>query len=220
MTHSGRGFFLAVAGNIGVGKTHVSRTLGQRLGWPVYYEPVIDNPYLEDFYADMSRWSFHLQLYFLSERFKAQKRLERDARSFIQDRTIYEDAEVFAQTLLQQGDFSRVDYDTYRSLFWAMVEMLRVPDLIIYLRSSVPTLLGRIETRGRECEKSISAEYLERLDAAYGRWMSEARDRHEILEVDTETDDFLEDGLRELEKTIRDRARRLGIDVTGPGESA
>ena len=107
MTAESTGFFVAIAGNIGVGKTLVSRTLGTELGWPVYYEPVIDNPYLERFYADMARWSFHLQMYFLSERYKAQKRLLTDNRSFIQDRTIYEDAEVFARTLLGQGDMSR-----------------------------------------------------------------------------------------------------------------
>ncbi len=213
MSDSPAGFFLAVAGNIGVGKTHVSRTLGERLKWPVYYEPVIENPYLEPFYADMSRWSFHLQLYFLSERFKAQKRLQGENRSFIQDRTIYEDAEVFARTLLQQGDLARIDYDTYRSLFWEMVEMLRAPNLIIYLHASVPTLLERIKVRGRDCEQSISADYLGRLEAAYRRWMAEARDRFEVLEVDTEASGFLEEGLRKIEATVRDRAQRLGVDL-------
>ena len=208
MTLRSPGFFLAVAGNIGVGKTHVSRTLGEQLDWPIYYEPVIENPYLEDFYADMSRWSFHLQMYFLSERFQAQKRLLAENRSFIQDRTIYEDAEVFARTLLNQGNMTRVDYDTYRSLFWEMVESLRPPDLIVYLRAPVDTLVERIERRGRECEKSIPTPYLERLESAYGQWMAEARDRFEVIEVDTTRPGFLESGLVELRDTVLEAARR------------
>ena len=204
-----RGFFLAVAGNIGVGKTHVSRTIGQRLEWPVYYEPVIENPYLESFYGDMSRWSFHLQMYFLSERYKAQKRFLAEARPFIQDRTIYEDAEVFATTLLRQGDMTRIDYDTYRSLFWEMVEGLRPPDLILYLKASLPTHLERIRHRGRDCERDIDPTYLERLDSAYATWMAEARERFEVLEVDTEREDFLTAGLDALVTEVSARARRL-----------
>jgi len=214
---AGRGFFLAVAGNIGVGKTHVSSTLSQRLGWPVYYEPVIENPYLEDFYADMSRWSFHLQMYFLSERYKAQKRFVMEKRSFIQDRTIYEDAEVFATTLLRQGDMSRIDYDTYRSLFWEMVDGIRPPDLILSLKASIDTHVERIHSRGRECEQGISREYLERLEHAYGAWMAEARDRFEVLEVDTEAPDFLDAGLERIYEDVRARARRLGALDAGPG---
>lgn len=205
------GFFLAVAGNIGVGKTHVSRTLGERLGWPVYYEPVIENPYLEPFYGDMSRWAFHLQMYFLSERYQAQKRLTAEDRSFIQDRTIYEDAEVFATTLLRQGDMTRVDYDTYRALFWEMVEGLRPPDLILYMKASVPALLERIASRGRECEASIAADYLERLESAYAIWLTEARDRFEVIEVDTEVPDFLDGGLDRLEREVRARVTRRGV---------
>lgn len=219
MTSRSPGFFLAVAGNIGVGKTYVSRTLGEQLDWPIYYEPVIENPYLEHFYADMSRWSFHLQMYFLSERYQAQKRLLAENRSFIQDRTIYEDAEVFARTLLNQGDMTRVDYDTYRSLFWEMVEGLRPPDLIVYLRAPVDTLVERIARRGRECEKSIPQEYLERLENAYGQWMAEARDRFEVLEVDTTRPGFLESGLTELRDTVLEAARRKGHGTEGEGSS-
>jgi deoxyadenosine/deoxycytidine kinase len=207
-----------VAGNIGVGKTHVSRTLGERLGWPVYYEPVIENPYLDPFYADMSRWAFHLQMYFLAERYKAQKRLTAEDRSFIQDRTIYEDAEVFAQTLLRQGDMTRIDYETYRSLFVEMVEGLRPPDLILYLRGSVPILLDRIASRGRPCEASIQGEYLERLEAAYATWLAEARDRYEVIEVDTEAPDFLSEGLDRLEREVRARViRRDALPATEGG---
>jgi deoxyadenosine/deoxycytidine kinase len=208
----GHTFFLAVAGNIGVGKTHVSSSLAQRLNWPIYFEPVIDNPYLEPFYADMGRWAFHLQVFFLSERFKAQKRFLSGTESFIQDRTIYEDAEVFARTLKGQGDLSQTDYDTYRSLFWEMVETLRAPDLILYLRAPVDTLLDRISNRGRDCEKSIDPAYLARLQAAYDAWMVEARDRFHVIEVDTEAPDFLTQGLDRLEETVRKKARSLGVE--------
>jgi deoxyadenosine/deoxycytidine kinase len=208
-----RGFFLAVAGNIGVGKTHVSRTLGERLGWPVYYEPVVENPYLDAFYADMSRWAFHLQIYFLSERYQAQKRFTLERRSFIQDRTIYEDAEVFARTLHAQDDMSRTDYDTYRSLFWSMVETLRPPDLIVYLRAEVATCMARIASRGRACEVTIDPAYLERLDEAYATWMAEARDRFDVLEVDTEPSSFLESGIERIEEAVRERAAARGISV-------
>lgn len=206
-----RGFFLAVAGNIGVGKTHVSRTLSERLGWPVYYEPVIENPYLDAFYGDMSRWAFHLQIYFLSERYQAQKRFAAEQRSFIQDRTIYEDAEIFARTLLAQGDMSRTDYDTYRSLFASMVETLRPPDLIIYLRAPVAALLDRIGSRGRACERAITREYLGRLEEAYATWMSEARDRFDILEIDTEPDSFLTTGVHEVEALVIERLSARGL---------
>jgi deoxyadenosine/deoxycytidine kinase len=200
-------FFVAIAGNIGAGKTHVARVLGERLGWPVYYEPVIDNPYLDRFYADMTRWSFHLQVYFLSERYKAQRRFQLENRSFIQDRTIYEDAEVFARTLHAQGDMAKDDYETFRSLFWEMVETLRPPNLIVYLRAPLAALLERIGARGRECERSIRADYLGRLDAAYGRWMAEARDRFEVLEVDTAVPRFLDTGLLRLADEVARRAR-------------
>jgi deoxyadenosine/deoxycytidine kinase len=201
------GMFVAVAGNIGVGKTLISRALGERLGWSVYYEPVIENPYLDRFYADMSRWAFHLQVYFLSERFKAQKRMLQDHAPFIQDRTIYEDAEVFATTLLRQGNMTRVDYDTYRSLFVEMVETLTPPDLIVYLRAGLPTLLDRIRTRGRECEQGISPEYLERLEQAYANWMAEARDRFDVIEVETDGVDT-ETLVAELVPEILARQRR------------
>lgn len=206
-----RGFFLAVAGNIGVGKTHVSRTLADRLGWPVYYEPVVENPYLDAFYGDMSRWAFHLQIYFLSERYRAQKRFTLERRSFLQDRTIYEDAEVFARTLHAQGDMSRTDYDTYRSLFWSMVETLRPPDLIVFLRAPIEVLLARIASRGRACEQTIDRTYLERLDAAYATWMAEARDRFDVLEVDTEPAGFLDEGIGRIEDAVHERAAARGI---------
>ncbi len=181
-----RGYFLAIAGNIGVGKTELTNRLSGELGWLAYYEPVIQNPYLDPFYEDMERWSFHLQIYFLSERFKAQVEIGRSALPFIQDRTIYEDSEIFARTLHEQGSMTRVDFDNYRALFDIMVSYLRKPDLIIYLKASAPILMERIARRGRSSEKAIRLDYLERLNRAYDSWMERARAEVEVLEIDTD----------------------------------
>ena len=181
------GYFLAIAGNIGVGKTELTTRLSAELGWMAYYEPVIQNPYLDDFYADMSRWSFHLQIYFLSERFKAQVQIGASALPFIQDRTIYEDAEIFARTLHDQGSMTDVDYRNYTSLFHVLVSFLRKPDLIIYLKASPDVLMERIARRGRASEQSISRDYIARLNRAYDGWMHRARAEGEVLEIDTDT---------------------------------
>jgi deoxyadenosine/deoxycytidine kinase len=181
-----QGYFLAIAGNIGVGKTELTNRLSAELGWLAYYEPVIHNPYLDAFYADMSRWSFHLQIYFLSERFKAQVQIGDSRLPFIQDRTIYEDAEIFARTLLEQGSMTEVDYKNYTSLFQILASFLRKPDLIIYLKGSPESLMSRIARRGRASEKGISAEYITRLNAAYDDWMRRARLEGEVLEIDTD----------------------------------
>lgn len=181
------GCFLAIAGNIGVGKTELTTRLSAGLGWMAYYEPVIQNPYLDDFYADMSRWSFHLQIYFLSERFKAQVQIGSSALPFIQDRTIYEDAEIFARTLHDQGSMTDVDYRNYTSLFHVLVSFLRKPDLIIYLKASPDVLMERIARRGRASEQSISRDYIARLNRAYDDWMRRARAEGEVLEIDTDT---------------------------------
>src|SRR5262249_24050980 len=130
------GYFLAVAGNIGVGKTELTLRLSEELGWAAYFEPVIQNPYLDPFYENMPRWSFHLQIYFLSERFKAQQQIGQSAIPFIQDRTIYEDAEIFARTLHEQGSMTGVDYQNYTALFHILASFLRKPDLILYLKAS------------------------------------------------------------------------------------
>jgi deoxyadenosine/deoxycytidine kinase len=181
------GCFLAIAGNIGVGKTELTTRLSAELGWMAYYEPVIQNPYLDDFYADMSRWSFHLQIYFLSERFKAQVQIGSSALPFIQDRTIYEDAEIFARTLHDQGSMTDVDYRNYTSLFHVLVSFLRKPDLIIYLKASPDVLMERIARRGRASEQSISRDYIARLNRAYDDWMRRAHAEGEVLEIDTDT---------------------------------
>jgi len=143
------GFFLAIAGNIGVGKTELTNRLSAELGWVAHYEPVIQNPYLDPFYKDMPRWSFHLQIYFLGERFKAQVEISKSPLPFIQDRTIYEDAEIFARTLWQQGSMTEVDYRNYVALFHCMVGFLRPPDLIVYLKASPQTLMDASPSAGR-----------------------------------------------------------------------
>ncbi|MBI5170909.1 MAG: deoxynucleoside kinase [Candidatus Eisenbacteria bacterium] len=181
------GFFLAIAGNIGVGKTELTTRLSQELGWVAYYEPVIQNPYLDPFYKDMPRWSFHLQIYFLSERFKAQVEISKGSLPFIQDRTIYEDAEIFARVLHAQGSMTQVDYENYTSLFGVMVDFLRKPDVILYLKASPETLMGRIAQRGRESEKGIGIDYIRRLSDAYDAWMVRARAYTEVMEIDTDS---------------------------------
>jgi deoxyadenosine/deoxycytidine kinase len=180
------GYFLAIAGNIGVGKTELTNRLAAELGWLAYYEPVIQNPYLDPFYADMPRWSFHLQIYFLSERFKAQVEISKSSLPFIQDRTIYEDREIFARTLRDQGSMTEVDHDNYTALFDVMTSYLRPPDLILYLKASPGTLMERIARRGRESEKTIGVDYITRLNRAYDDWMTRARQRYEVMEVDTD----------------------------------
>lgn len=182
-----QGYFLAIAGNIGVGKTELTHRLSEELNWAAYYEPVIQNPYLDAFYENMSRWSFHLQIYFLSERFKAQAEISESPLPFIQDRTIYEDAEIFARTLHEQGSMTQVDYDNYTSLFHVLVSFLRRPDLIIYLKASPPVLMERIERRGRPSEQSITVDYIARLNRAYDDWMRRARAELEVLEIDTDS---------------------------------
>ncbi len=184
----GRGgtFFVGLCGNIGVGKSLFAERLGARLGWDVYYEPVKQNPYLEPFYADMKRWAFHLQIYFLAERFKAQKRMNRGCAPFVQDRTIYEDGEVFARVLHERGEMDRTDFEAYIALFREMVEFLASPGLLIYLKASPDILLRRIAQRGRSCEAAIEAIYLEQLQAAYEDWIGRMRTRCPLLEIDTE----------------------------------
>jgi len=181
-----QGYFLAIAGNIGVGKTELTHRLAESLGWLAYYEPVIQNPYLDPFYADMTRWSFHLQIYFLSERFKAQAEIGKSQMPFIQDRTIYEDAEIFARTLFEGGKMTEVDYVNYTSLFAILASFLRRPDLVVYLKASPDVLMERIARRGRESEKGIGIEYITSLNNAYDDWMTRARHEMEVLEIDTD----------------------------------
>jgi len=163
--------FVAVAGNIGVGKSTLVGLLCKRLGWEPFYEPVAENPYLADFYEDMSAWAFHSQIFFLTHRLRAHRQLLDHPTSAIQDRTVYEDAEVFACNLYHQGFISERDYGSYRELYQVLCDFLPPPDLVVYLRSSVPTLLKRVASRGRDYERQISPTYLSQLNLLYETWI-------------------------------------------------
>jgi deoxyadenosine/deoxycytidine kinase len=185
--------FVAIAGNIGVGKSTLTGLLGQRLGWEPFYEAVADNPYLVDFYADMTRYAFHSQMFFLSRRLRHHRRLLDFPGSVVQDRSVYEDAEIFARLLHEQGHIEERDYRTYRELYEVLVLFLPPPDLVVYLRASVPTLLKRISSRGREFERGITSEYLEQLNAFYASWM-EAFNLCPVLTVPADDLDFVHNG--------------------------
>ncbi|NMC53759.1 MAG: deoxynucleoside kinase [Chloroflexi bacterium] len=163
--------FIAIAGNIGVGKSTLARLLSQRLDWQPFYEPVTENPYLSDFYKDMRAWGFHSQIFFLSHRLQIHLDLVNYPGSVIQDRSIYEDAEIFAQNLFLQGHLSERDWKTYWTLYQSMTEFLPPPDLVIYLRASEKTLLERISHRNRDYEKKIQPEYLKELNQLYENWI-------------------------------------------------
>jgi deoxyadenosine/deoxycytidine kinase len=163
--------FVAVAGNIGVGKSTLVGLLCNRLGWEPFYEPVAENPYLADFYENMSAWAFHSQIFFLTHRLRAHRQLLDHPTSAIQDRTVYEDAEVFACNLYLQGFISDRDYGSYRELYQVLCDFLPPPDLVVYLRSSVPTLLKRVASRGRDYERQIAPLYLSQLNQLYEAWI-------------------------------------------------
>lgn len=164
--------YIVVAGNIGVGKSTLVRLLCERLDWEPFYEPVTENPYLSDFYQDMDAWGFHSQVFFLAHRLQIQRSILLNPASVIQDRSIYEDAEVFALNLYLQGHLSQRDHETYRALYQALNDLLPPPDLMIYLRASVPTLINRIMQRNRNYELSISPDYLHRLNDLYSQWIN------------------------------------------------
>ena len=165
--------FIAVAGNIGVGKSTLVKLLSENLGWTPFYEPVTENPYLADFYADMPAWGFHSQIYFLMRRLRIHRKLMDVEGSVVQDRSVYEDAEIFAHNLYLQDAINARDYETYHELYHVLVEFLPPPDLVIYLRASVPTLLDRITKRNRSYERSISADYLAELNELYESWVDD-----------------------------------------------
>ncbi len=166
-----RKLFISIAGNIGSGKSSLTRLLSEHFGWIPFYESVDDNPYLPDFYGDMKRWSFHLQVYFLSNRFMNHKNILEMPESVVQDRSIYEDVEIFARNLHDMGNMDDRDYKNYRELFAIMVDYLKPPDLLIYLRANIETLLRQIKLRGRSYEQSIGRSYLELLNASYENWI-------------------------------------------------
>jgi deoxyadenosine/deoxycytidine kinase len=172
---------IAVAGNIGAGKTTLTTLLAKHYGWEPNYETVDNNPYLNDFYNDMQRWSFNLQVYFLNTRFKQIVEIHQSQKTVIQDRTIYEDAEIFAPNLHDMGLMSTRDFENYKSLFDLMVGLIQPPDLLIYLRASVPTLVSQIQQRGREYEESIRLDYLKMLNEKYELWISKYTDSNLLI---------------------------------------
>jgi len=172
---------IAIAGNIGSGKTTLTRLLAKHYGWIPQYEDVDYNPYLADFYNDMQRWSFNLQIYFLNSRFKGIVDITKSKIDVIQDRTIYEDARIFAPNLHEMGLMSTRDFDNYTSLFNLMLSLVNPPDLLIYLKSSVPNLVNQIQKRGREYEAGIRLDYLQGLNDLYEKWISSYKDGKKLI---------------------------------------
>ena len=179
---------IAIAGNIGSGKTTLTKLLAHRYGWIPRFEPVDNNPYLADFYADMPRWSFNLQIYFLNKRFKEVVEISKSEDTIIQDRTIFEDARIFAPNLHDQGMMSDRDFANYQELFNLMISLVGMPDLLIYLRSTIPGLIAQIEKRGRNYEQGIRVDYLSNLNKRYEQWIEGYKGR--LLIVDKDNMDF------------------------------
>ncbi len=179
---------IGVAGNIGSGKTTLTRMLSEHYGWIPKYEPVVHNPYLEDYYKDISRWSYNLETYFLASRFKDLLDISRSEGVYIQDRTLFEGVYIFVANNRDLGYLSDRDYDTYMQIFNLMISMVKTPDLLIYLKSDVPHLVSKIQKRGRACEQSISLEYLSGLNRKYEEWISSYEGK--LLVIDADNLDF------------------------------
>ena len=182
---------VAIAGNIGAGKTTLTRLLSKHYKWKPHYEEVEDNPYLDDFYNEMERWSFNLQIYFLNRRFRQILEIRERGQKVIQDRTIYEDAYIFAPNLHAMGLMTNRDFENYKSLFDLMESVTKGPDLLIYLRSSIPNLVKQIHKRGRDYENSISIEYLSRLNERYEAWIT-TYNKGKVIILDVDDIDFVE----------------------------
>ncbi len=200
---------IAVAGNIGSGKTTLTRLLSKHYKWDAHYEDVDENPYLNDFYNDMQRWSFNLQIYFLNSRYNQILNIRNSGKTVIQDRTIYEDAHIFAPNLHAMGLMSTRDYDNYFSLFELMSQLIQPPDLLIYLRASVPTLVEQIQKRGRDYENSIRLDYLKRLNERYEAWASKY-DLGQLLII--EADDL---NFQEKPEDLRSIINRIDANING-----
>lgn len=183
---------IAIAGNIGSGKTTLTKLLAQHYGWDSHFEDVDENPYLNDFYNDMQRWSFNLQIYFLNSRFNQVTEIHSSGKNVIQDRTIYEDAYIFAPNLHAMGLMTTRDFENYFSLFSLMDSFISPPDVLIYLRASVPALVNQIQQRGRDYEESIRLDYLKRLNERYEAWIS-TYDKGKLLIIDVDDNNFHED---------------------------
>ncbi len=180
---------IAIVGNIGAGKTTLTELLGKHLGFEPQFEAVDNNPYLEDFYGDMKRWSFNLQIYFLNSRFQQIIEIQRSKANIIQDRTIYEDAYIFAENLHDMGLMTTRDYENYRSIFDNITSFIKAPDLLIYLKASVPTLVNNIQRRGREYEAAIRLDYLSKLNEKYQNWIDGYKEG-KLLILDKDKLDF------------------------------
>lgn len=184
-------YFITVAGNVGAGKSTLTRLVGEKLGFETHFEVVDENPYLAKFYGDQEKWGFHLQLYFLSQRFKQQSEFNKNSLNNIQDRSIYEDVEIFAKNLYDNGKMTEEDYNTYKELFHNMVEFLQTPDLLIYLDGSVDSILNRISSRGRDMEKQVDITYWQNLHTRYKNFI-ETYDKSNVLIVNIDEIDLIE----------------------------
>jgi deoxyadenosine/deoxycytidine kinase len=200
--------FIVVAGNIGVAKSTLTRMLAEELGWEPFFEPSEANPYLADFYADMPRWAFQSQIFFLNRRLRHHRRLSLHPTTVLQDRSVYEDAEIFAKNLYRQGQLSERDYRCYRELYDVLIDFLPAPDLVVYLRADVDTLLARIATRGREYEQRIPGDYLQRLNKLYEEWTA-GLTLCPLLTVPADNLDFVRhpEHLHVIETSIQDTLR-------------
>ncbi|MFZ5516609.1 MAG: deoxynucleoside kinase [Candidatus Zhuqueibacterota bacterium] len=204
-----KNYFFALAGNIGVGKTTWTQLLSEQFNWRPFFEKVVENPYLPDFYHDMQRWSFHSQIFFLTQRFKAHLEIQESSSTCIQDRSIFEDAEIFATNLYDKKIMSEKDYLSYNDLYETILKSLRYPDLIIYLRASIWTLISRIRKRGRDYERDIDKEYLAQLNIAYEAWAKRYARSHRILIVNTDDLDIEKDNYR-----LTEIVREIGLYET------
>jgi deoxyadenosine/deoxycytidine kinase len=204
-------YFITIAGNIGVGKSTLTSLLAEKLGWTPFLEGFDQNPYLSDFYGDMSRWSFHSQVFFLSQRLQQHHRLLQHSSSVIQDRSVYEDAEIFARNLFNQGHLSQRDWLSYLSLYQTLSQLLRPPHLVVYLKASTDTLRRRISQRGRDYERLIDADYLAQLNRLYDNWAAGFK-LCPVLTVATDNLDFLQHDAHLSQITGRIQERLHGKD--------
>ena len=200
---------IAIAGNIGAGKTSLTELIAKHFNWEAHYEDVIDNPYLDDFYNQMERWSFNLQVYFLRSRFQQLLSFKNNKKTIVQDRTIYEDAYIFAPNLNAMGLMNQRDFKNYQALFDLMESLIDGPDLLIYLRSSIPNLVNKIHKRGREYENSISIDYLSRLNERYEAWIS-TYDKNKMIIIDVDGLDFVENK-EDLDAILKEIDKGLSI---------
>lgn len=200
---------IAIAGNIGAGKTTLTQLLAKHYKWEAQLEDVVDNPYLDDFYNQMERWSFNLQVYFLNSRFRQVLQIRKSGKDIIQDRTIYEDANIFAPNLHAMGLMTNRDFENYSSLFNLMESLVEAPDLLIYLRSSIPNLVSQIQKRGRDYENSISIDYLSRLNERYEAWIHNYK-KGRLLIIDVDDLDFVEN-----KEDLGGIITKIGAEING-----